>query len=261
LIYSKYSFEKSDKPISYYEYATNEEYASFNLIGLIKKYTIGLPGILIEVIKGESKDLSDPISNTINTIERLTIKESKIIKSVFDNLSFNLNNKEGYISLSYTSGEPTLSAEVVLAAQKQLQKYITKFKIEKVRSNLEFVEKSYDEATVNFENKQAELARFRDANKNLSSSMARTQEERLTSEYNLLLGIYSEIAKQKEQAKIAVTETTPILTIIEPVTIPTEKSGPRRAMMLVGFIFIGVFAGIGWILGYPYIKEIFEKVK
>lgn len=171
-----------------------------------------------------------------------------------------MNSKEGYISLSYTSREPRVSAEVVLTAQKLLQKYITEFKIEKVRSNLEFVEKSYEEAKLNFENKQAELARFRDANKSLSSAMARTQEEKLTSEYNLLLGVYTEIAKQKEQAKIAVTETTPILTIIEPVTIPTEKSGPNRAMVLIGFIFFGVIAGMGWILGNPYVKEIFEKV-
>jgi len=47
------------------------------------------------------------------------------------------------------------------------------------------------------------------------------------------LGIYTEIAKQKEQAKIAVTETTPILTIIEPVKIPTVNSGPNRAMTLI----------------------------
>ncbi len=260
LIYSKYNFENADKPISYYEYATNKEYSSFNLLGSIKKYTVGLPGVIIGAIKGEPKEISDSLSNTTKTIDRLTIKESKVIKSVFDNLRFNLNDKEGYISLSYTSREPRLSAEIVLTAQKLLQKYITEFKIEKVRSNLEFVEKSYDEAKINFENKQSELARFRDANKNLSSAMARTQEEKLTSEYNLLLGIYTEIAKQKEQAKIAVTETTPILTVIEPVTIPTEKSGPKRAIMLVGFIFLGLIGGIGWILGWPYIKLIIEKL-
>ena len=142
-----------------------------------------------------------------------------------------------------------------------MQKYITEFKIEKVRSNLEFVEKSYDEAKVNFENKQSELAQYRDANKNISSAMARTQEEKLTSEYNLLLGIYTEIAKQKEQAKIAVTETTPILTIIQPVIIPTEKSGPKRLHILVGFALLGFIFGAGSILSSPYIKKIIKHIK
>lgn len=261
LIYSKFSFDKANEPISYYDYATNKDYASFNLLGFVKKYTIGLPGVIIGAIKGEPKEGFDTLPTKTNTINKLTIKENRIINSVFGNLSFNLNQKDGYISLSYKSREPILSAEVVLTAQKLLQKYITEFKIEKVRSNLEFVEKSYDEARVNFENKQSELARFRDANKNLSSAIARTQEEKLTSEYNLLLGIYTEIAKQKEQAKIAVTETTPILTVIEPVTIPTEKSGPKRATMLIGFIFLGFIAGTGWILGWPYIKETIDKIK
>ena len=58
------------------------------------------------------------------------------------NLNLNLNVKEGYITLSYKSEEPRVSAEVVLVAQALLQKYITEFKIEKVRSNLEFVEKN-----------------------------------------------------------------------------------------------------------------------
>lgn len=254
LIYSKYNFEKACEPISYYDFVTNNDYASFNLLGFIKKYTIGLPGVIIGAIKGEPEEYLSSSSLNLKTIDKLSINEEKVIKTVFPNLNVSLNSKEGYISLSYKCGEPKVTAEVVLEAQKLLQKYITEFKIEKVRSNLEFVEKSYEEAKINFENKQSELARFRDANKNLSSAMARTQEEKLTSEYNLLLGIYTEIAKQKEQAKIAVTETTPILTVIEPVTIPTEKSGPRRAMMIIGFIFLGLLAGMGWILGWPYIK-------
>lgn len=260
LIYSKYSFEKVKEPISYYEYATNKKYSSFNLIDVIKKYTIGLPGVIIEAIKGGPKEVLDSLSKDTVSIDKLSIIEGKVIKNVFDNLTFNMNNKEGYISLSYTSREPRVSAEVVLTAQKLLQKYITEFKIEKVRSNLEFVEKSYDEARINFENKQSELARFRDANKSLSSAMARTQEEKLTSEYNLLLGVYTEIAKQKEQAKIAVTETTPILTIIEPVTIPIEKSGPSRVIIMIGFIFLGIMSAMGWIIGWPYIKLIIEKL-
>ena len=260
LIYSKYSFEKVKEPISYYEYATNKKYSSFNLIDVIKKYTIGLPGVIIEAIKGGPKEVLDSLSKDTVSIDKLSIIEGKVIKNVFDNLTFNMNNKEGYISLSYTSREPRVSAEVVLTAQKLLQKYITEFKIEKVRSNLEFVEKSYDEARINFENKQSELARFRDANKSLSSAMARTQEEKLTSEYNLLLGVYTEIAKQKEQAKIAVTETTPILTIIEPVIIPSEKSSQSRAIILIVYTFLGLIVGMGWVFVWPYVKLIIQKL-
>lgn len=262
LIYSKYSFEKSTEPINYYEYATNKEYRTFNLLGTLKKYTIGLPSVIIGAFRNSKEDQTVIDSTKANGhIYTLTSKENKVINGINSNLSLNLNSKDGYITISYTSTEPKVAAEVVLKAQQLLQKYITEFKLEKVRSNLEFVERSYDEAKQNFETKQAELARFRDANKSLASAIARTQEEKLTSEYNLLLSVYTELAKQKEQAKIAVTETTPILTVIEPVIIPTEKAAPRRSVIMIGLLFFGFIVSIGWILLTPHFKNILFYIK
>ena len=165
------------------------------------------------------------------------------------------------MQLSTTMRDPYLAAQITLKGQQLLQKYLTEFKLQKVRANLEFVEASYQEARQNFEAKQEELARFRDANVNLTSAMARTREEKLQSEYTLLLGVYTELAKQKEQAKIAVTETTPILTVIEPVVVPVEKSKPSRARMLIIYTFLGLIVGVGWVLGMPYLKEVFSKVR
>ncbi len=257
LIYSKYNFNKTLKPISYYEYFTNKKYATFNLLSIFRKYTIGLPMIIVNSIKSEPKKKSIIVSNESISIDKLTKEESEIINNVFSNLSFELNEKEGYITLSYISREPTLSAEVVFVAQKLLQKYITEFKIEKVRSNLDFVMKSYDEAKINVEKKQDELANYRDANKSLSSALARTHEEKLTSEYNLLLSIFTELAKQKEQAKIALTETTPIFTIIQPVIVPEKKSGPDRIAIILILAFTGLIFSSLWVYLYPYIKKIF----
>lgn len=260
LIYSKFNIERAKVPISYFEYRTEDKYSSFNLLTFIKRYTIGLPGIIIRMIKGKPKK-EIPIVGVKNDIQELNIDENRTIKELFESLSLNVNEKGGYFTLSFTSNEPKLSAEVVLKAQMLLQKYITDFKLQKVKNNLEFIESSYNDAKINFEEKQAELARFRDRNITLSSATAKTQEEKLKSEYDLLLGVYTELAKQKEQAKIAITETTPILTIIEPIIIPTEKSAPRRALILLGFIFVGFIVGIGSILVNPYLTAIVAKIK
>ena len=256
LIYSKYSFEKAETPISYYDYNTNKQYSTFNLLGTLKKYTIGLPLVIIGAFRNNKEDQAVIDRTEANGyIYNLSSKENSVINSIMTNLSLNLNSKDGYITISYTNTEPKIAAEVVLEAQQLLQKYITEFKLEKVRCNLEFVERSFDEAKQNFETKQAELARFRDANKSLASAMARTQEEKLTSEYNLLLSVYTELAKQKEQTKIAVTEATPILTIIEPVKVPNEKSGPKRSTLLIGFVFFGILMSSVWILFSPMISK------
>lgn len=254
LIYSKFHFNGVEEPISLYEYYTDKKYQKFSVIGAIKKYTIGLPGVIIRAIKGKPAETEQ--SDT-SSLQSLTIKEKNIVNLLNSSLTLNVNSKDGYISISSNMSEPLLAAELAQRGQELLQKYITEFKIEKVASNLEFVERNYEEGKRNFESKQAELARFRDANKSFSSAVAKTQEEKLTSEYNLLLGIYTELAKQKEQAKIAVTETTPILTIIEPVVVPNEKSKPSRAKLLFIYTFLGIIVGIGVTLTIPYLEENF----
>lgn len=254
LIYSKFNFQGVEQPISFYDYYTDKKYQKFSLIGTIKKYTIGLPGVIIGAIKDKPAEVDQSDSSSIQS---LTSREKGVVNIISANLSLSVNNKDGYISISSNMSEPLLAAELVQRGQELLQKYITEFKIEKVASNLQFVEKCYEESKRNFESKQAELARFRDANMSFTSAVAKTQEEKLTSEYTLLLGIYTELAKQKEQAKIAVTETTPILTVIVPVIVPIEKSKPSRATTLFIYTLLGVIIGIGGVFVVSYVEENF----
>ncbi len=260
LIHSLYIFEGLGEPVTYYNYATDPQYRKFNLLGTIKKYTLGLPGTIIGAIRGEPEERSKSVESGVH-VSKLTYKEHKVLEQLYKVFSLSLYQKEGYVQISTTTRDPYLAAQITTKAQQLLQKYLTDFKLQKVQANLEFVEGSYQEAKANFEAKQEELARFRDANINLTSAVARTREEKLQSEYTLLLSVYTELAKQKEQAKIAVTETTPILTVIEPVVVPVEKSKPSRAKMLFIYTFLGLVVGVGWVLGEPYVKDTFKKVK
>lgn len=258
LIYSKFHFQGIEQPITLYDYYTDKKYQKYSIIGILKKYTIGLPGFVINSIKGSKKGNPDNLTMYESTsLQSLTRQEKSVVNIISTSLSLIVNNKDGYVSIYANMQEPLLAAELVEKGQELLQKYITEFKIEKVASNLRFVEKSYEESKRSFEYKQAELAQFRDANKDFTSAVAKTKEEKLTSEYNLLLNIYSEIAKQKEQAKIALTETTPILTVIEPVIVPTEKSKPSRVMMLLVYTLLGLIIGSGVVFSVPFIEENF----
>ncbi|MCR9012832.1 Wzz/FepE/Etk N-terminal domain-containing protein [Gabonibacter chumensis] len=253
------TFEGIDHPVTLFEYFTDDQYQKFSLIGFIKKYTIGLPGVVIDAIRG--KDTTTVLSGGDSTILFMTGDEQKVSQNLKNIISLNVNEKDGYVQLSAELPEPLAVAQLAQYAQTLLQQYITEFKIEKVASNLKFVEERYNETRNDFEEKQKELARFQDRNKNFSSAMAKIEEERLTAEYTLANNVYNELAKQLEQAKIAVKETTPILTVVDPVVIPNERSKPKRALICVLFTFLGGFAGIGVVLGLPFVAEIFGSAK
>ena len=248
-------FEEYDQPVKLLDYYTADEYAQFSLGGTILKYTIGLPGVIIGAIRGEEPEPQYG-EGAVATLESLSKDEAECIKTLKDKINMNLNDKDGYITLSVDMPEPLAAAQLAAKVQELLQRYVTDFKIQKVKANLEFVEGRYEEAKKEYEKKQEELAIFNDANRNLVSNVAKTTQERLNNEYTLLFGVYSELAKQREQANIQVKETTPVFTVVEPVTIPTERSKPKRGLICIAFTFLGGFIGIGLVLTLPFLAQV-----
>ncbi len=259
-------FEKAGRPISFFEYYTSEEYNKPTIFSYVLKYTIGLPGVILGAIRGEQPepDYGDTVAeggkSSIQTLSKEEFSCSNLLNGC---VGITLDDKNGYVTITANMPEALAAAQLVQATVTQLQRYITEFKIEKVQSNLDFVQERYNEAKRNFEDIQARRAKFRDANMNTTRYSARTELEKLDAEYTLAMNIYSELATQLEQAKISVKETTPILTVINPVTVPYKKSKPQRAMILFAFTFLGAVAGMGCVLLLPTVAEITgsEKLK
>lgn len=256
LMQTAIKFEEYDRPVRLIDYYTSEEYQKFSLFGTIKKYTIGLPGLILGALRSEesAQEQSDSLSSSIQT---LSPEENACMKVLSSLVSLTVNDKDGYISLSANMPEPLAAAQLASRVQELLQQYITEFKVEKARANLAFIEERYAEAKKQFEAKQEELALFRDANRNFASAVAKTTEERLSNEFSLAFNVFGELAKQREQASIKVKEDTPVFTVVEPVTVPTERSAPRRGLICVAFAFLGGCVGIGLVLALPFLAEVF----
>ena len=255
LMQTEVKFEDYEQPVRLLDYYTGEEYRKFSLLGTIKKYTIGLPGLILGALSKEEATPGLPDSAS-SGIQSLSKEEDDCMKILANLVTLTVNDKEGYITLSASMPEPVAAAQLAYKVQVLLQKYVTEFKIEKARANLEFIEERYADAKSEFERKQEELAEFRDANRNFASAVAKTTEERLSNEYAVVLGVYSELAKQREQANIQVKEDTPIFAVVEPVTVPTERSKPKRALICVAFTFLGGFCGVGLVLVLPFLAQV-----
>lgn len=258
----KLDYEKADRPVSFLEYNTSEEFNKPTVGSYIMKYTVGLPFVIINAIRGEQPEpdygmLSGGEQGEGARIETLSKEEYECSRALGECLSLSMDDKKGYLSITVNMGEPVAAAQLAQAALTLLQRYITEFKIDKVRSNLDFVQERYNEAKRNFEDVQLRRAKFRDANRGASKHLAMIEQEKLDAEYTLAMNLYGDLAAQLEQAKINVKETAPILTVVNPVTVPYQKSKPRRAMILFAFTFLGAVAGMGAVLTLPVAGEIF----
>jgi len=242
------NFENLGSQVTLFDYYTRIKRGNS-----IVKYTIGLPSLIIKAIKGEKKNNFSPSEN--NPLYILTEDQYEIQKIIEKQVNIFVNDIDGNVSINCSLPEAYAAAQLVQNTQTLLQRYITEFKIEKAKIDQEFIQQRYDEAKKNYQAAQQQLALFRDRNKNMSQSIAKTEEERLYGEYTLVTGVYSELAKKLEQAKILVKEETPVFTIISPVSVPTQKSHPNRPIIVIISMFIGFILGTTWVLSENLLKQ------
>lgn len=252
LMYSKVKFEEWDEPVALIDYYTNPDYAKFNLISFVKKYTIGLPFLLLNAIKGPDEDTL--VIPSEDPMKFYTKDEFNCAKALNDAITMTLEEKKGYITITANMGEAVAAAQLCQITFDLLQKYVTEFKITKAKDQMNFIQARFEEKKAEYEAKQLALAEFQDANRIISSAKARTELERLTSEYSLANAIYTEMAKQLLQATIQVKEDTPILTAVQPVAVPYKKSKPQRVKILFIWAFLGGILGCGAVFGFDWLK-------
>jgi len=260
LMYTKLNFEGFEEKISLYDYYTDPQYSKSNPLGIVKNFTICLPGTILKAIRGKQKR-NAPIFANENNLTTLTIEEKELTELLDATVYLNIETRDGYITLTAIMPEALATAQLGQRAQNLLQQYITEFKIKKAQAQLNFVEERYIEKKKAFEQSQKNLAQFRDQNKNVSTAIARTEEERLQSEYQIAQSVYNELAKQLENSRIQVKEETPVFSIIEPISVPTESFKPKRKQILFIWVFLGIVFGVGLVFGKNYLTVIKERWK
>ena len=262
LIYTPLHYEKADTAVSMYTYV--KEYSKPTVMSYVLKYTIGLPGVIMGALRKEKPEIEIPSAGESDNEPKPIIiskDEAKLLKHVERCINLTVDKKEGYITLNVVGSEPLQTAELALKAQQLLQSEVTRFRTEKAQYNLNYIQARYDEIKKEAESYQAQLATVRDRSQNMTTTRAKIEQERIQSKYNVANSIYGEMAKQLEQAKMQVKRDTPVLAVVQPVTVPRQTSN-SRAKTLIVWTFLGGILGCGLVLGKSYlpkIKESFQK--
>ena len=263
LMHTPLHFEKADTAVSLLTYA--KDYMKPGVMATIKKYTIGLPFLLLSKLS-KPKDVvlpGDWSAEGSNEPRPYTVTkdEEKMLKYLATAVNLAVDKKEGYLTLTVNGMEPVQTADLAIKAQELLQAEVTRFRTEKAEDELKYIQERYNEVKKEAESYQASLAVLTDRSQSMTTSRARLERERLQTKYAVSSAVYSELAKQLETAKMKVKRDTPILTVVQPVTVPTKPSN-SRAKTLIIWTFLGGILGCGIVLGkqyWPKVKEMFNS--
>ena len=220
-------------------------------------YVISAPfkglGWVMKTIKGEEpKDTSRVVNPFM-----LTRDQNEIIMALGKKIEVEEDKKTSVIKISVTMQDPLISATLTNTVMEKLQDYITAYRTNKARIDLEYTERLYKESMENYYKAQQEYAVYMDRNQNISLRSAQTQQERLRNEMELAFNVYNQTAQQLQVAKAKVQEDTPVYTVVEAATVPLRASKPSKPLILIGFVFLAGVGSCGWVLfGRDLKKEI-----
>jgi uncharacterized protein involved in exopolysaccharide biosynthesis len=248
LINAPITVAESGTIMTYREYYENEH--ELTLVGQL----VGLPKLIIKSIKGESAGGGPGDGNS--EFVSITREEKNHFRRLEEQISVSVSENEGIIYLSFTMPEPLMAAQMAEFCQDLLQEELIAFQIKNAKTKLEFIQERYNEKKAGFEEVQAKLASFQDKNRGLVTAVSQSRLESIRSEYDIAFTIYKEMAAQLEEAKLKVSSDTPVFSVLEPVTVPIDKSYPNRPLILFLFVFLGFFVGAGWVFAKHYYLEL-----
>ena len=226
-------------------------------ISTLQEYTIGLPGKLVSLIStnGEEEVEEKQNGNELQGLEPLSNKEYRLLNTVSGKVSIVNDKKEGVIKIIVIEGNPIIAAQVTKVTERVLQDWIREYKMKNAETQYDFVVKQFEAKQKEFFSIQEQLAGYMDRNQNVLSASYLTRLQRLQAEFDLVNTVYSELAKQKEQAAIQLSKETPTFSVLDPVRVPKEKTGPNKGLYVLSAFFAGLILSLTWFLVKKPIHE------
>lgn len=172
----------------------------------------------------------------------------KIVQDLDKRLLVNIDKKTSVISITGVMPSPYAAADLVETASQRLMQRIIDYEAKKAAEQLRFIEEQYNQARSRYQQSQQNLAVFADRNRSLVSPLAQIERDRLQSEFNVAFEVYQQLSGELQLARIKKNQDTPVFTVLEQVTVPNQRSSPRRSRILLIAIFAGLAAGAARIL-------------
>ncbi|UCD38646.1 MAG: hypothetical protein JSW54_03980 [Fidelibacterota bacterium] len=217
------------------------------IIGIIlaglKKITIGLPRTMIDLVQGKP-DLPESLSTGQITYS-FNEEEKNTVEVLSEVISAGVSRQSGIMTISVTTTDPLLSAQLASVAIKKLAERVREIYHENTKQDLEFVQERFSAAQAELNASEEALARFTDQNRDPQTANLLMEMERLQRQVDFKTQLYSELQAQLTQTEIDLQKNRPVLTVVEAPVPPLESSGPRRKVMVLAGLVFGFGAGLG----------------
>ncbi len=178
---------------------------------------------------------------------RLSMRQQELADEIEERVSARFDTRSGIITLRATMPDANVSATVTQLSMDYLMQYVTSYRTEKARQDLQFYSRQLAEAHKRFQAAQFNVFQYNDRHKNIVLLATTMDRQRMETELTISQTVYTELAQQFEQARLKVQARTPIFKVLEPPKVPLKRASPKRILLVM------LFAGAGFLLSAMFV--------
>ena len=223
--------DEPDRTMSYYDYMENEQskpWWSYIFKGIgdgIKWVKNWITGKEVEEVDG------------VNPF-RLSEEQAEIVETIDENIVCDVDKKTMVITINVKDQDPVICATMADTVKTRLQNFITDYRTRKARVDLDYNKKLYAETKARYDKARRLYAEFVDANNDIILQTVRQRQVELENDMQIQYNAFTQVAAQLLAAEAKVQEDTPAFTTLQSATVPVKKTGPKRAIMCLVFLFL-----------------------
>ena len=215
---------------SYYDYLLNDQKRPWwsAAIG-------GTFGLISDLFAKE--DSTDTEEKKVNPF-RLTKKQTAIAKVISRKVVCDVDQKTLVITIDVIDQDPLICATVADSVKARLQDFITEYRTNKSRIDLEYNKKLCAESKVRYEKARQRYVDFADSNQDIILQSVRTKLTDLENEMQLQFNAYQTYTAQVQNAEAQVQQETPAFMTLQSATVPIKPEGPKKKKIMLVFLFL-----------------------
>lgn len=217
------------------------------LTEVITSYSIGLPGGLLKRFRRSNSAPANSLARSDSSSNVILYDPDylALVNTLKDRVTVSIDKKTSLITISATMPDPYAAADLVDVTAKHLMNRIIHYETRKAGEQFRFVNEQYEQAQSKYVRAQRELAVFRDRNRTLMSATAELERDRLQREHDLAYEVYQQFSRELEQSRIKMNQDTPVFAALDRVSVPSRRSAPRRALVIIASVLVALTIGIG----------------
>ena len=178
--HSTFYFADIDSSMTLMAYHTRPPGPVKSALGFFKKYTLGLPGTIINAFTDKpAPTFGDSSRHEKDRLGMMTKEEKDVFEALIKWISVGVDRNTGIMSISATTKDPLFSASLVMTFIVHLTERIQALYSEKAIENLDFIRDRFKETEVELEIAEQNLARFLDRNQDPRTAKLLTEMDRL----------------------------------------------------------------------------------